>query len=126
VIKPIELNGQECRVTASIGISVFPTTRLDESSLMMHADIAMYHAKEEGKNNSSSTTVGSKRCRLERLTLETGCAARSSATSSLHYQAKLDLANNAIAGVEALLRWNMPSSVPCPRPSSFRWPRRRA
>jgi diguanylate cyclase (GGDEF)-like protein/PAS domain S-box-containing protein len=107
VIKPIELNGQECRVTASIGISVFPDDALDESSLMMHADIAMYHAKEEGKNNFQFYDGRLETLSLERLTLETRLRRAIERNElSLHYQAKLDLASNAIAGVEALLRWN--------------------
>src|SRR5690606_10336778 len=51
VIKPIEICGQECRITASIGISMFPGHGTDEQALMKNADIAMYLAKEEGKNN---------------------------------------------------------------------------
>ncbi len=51
IIKPITIKGQECHITASIGISVFPKDAEDEQSLMKSADIAMYFAKEEGKNN---------------------------------------------------------------------------
>ena len=50
-IKPMVLMGEECRITASIGISIFPKDGEDEQSLMKNADIAMYLAKEEGKNN---------------------------------------------------------------------------
>jgi diguanylate cyclase (GGDEF)-like protein/PAS domain S-box-containing protein len=50
-IKPIVLLGEECRVTASIGISIYPKDGEDEQSLMKNAGIAMYLAKEEGKNN---------------------------------------------------------------------------
>ena len=50
VIQPMVINGQECRVTASIGISIFPDDAQDEMALMTHADAAMYHAKEAGKN----------------------------------------------------------------------------
>ncbi|HSW25855.1 MAG TPA: EAL domain-containing protein, partial [Burkholderiaceae bacterium] len=107
VIKPIELNGQECRVTASIGISVFPDDAPDEASLMTHADLAMYHAKEEGKNNFQFYDGRLETLSLERLTLETKLRrAIERDELSLHYQAKLDLASNAISGVEALLRWN--------------------
>jgi len=49
--KPVVLLGDECRVTASIGISLYPQDGEDEQLLMKHADIAMYYAKEEGKNN---------------------------------------------------------------------------
>jgi diguanylate cyclase (GGDEF)-like protein/PAS domain S-box-containing protein len=107
VIKPVMIQGQECRVTASIGISVFPDDARDESALMSHADIAMYHAKEEGKNNFQFYDGRLETLSLERLTLETRLRrAIERDELSLHYQAKLDLASNAIAGVEALLRWN--------------------
>jgi diguanylate cyclase (GGDEF)-like protein/PAS domain S-box-containing protein len=109
VIKPIELNGQECRVTASIGISMFPDDAQDETSLMTHADLAMYHAKEEGKNNFQFYDGRLETISLERLTLETQLRrAMERDELSLHYQAKLDLARNTIAGVEALLRWTSP------------------
>ncbi|HEY6513940.1 MAG TPA: EAL domain-containing protein [Burkholderiaceae bacterium] len=109
VIKPIELNGQECRVTASIGISVFPDDALEEASLMTHADLAMYHAKEEGKNNFQFYDGRLETLSLERLTLESKLRrAIERDELSLHYQAKLDLARNSISGVEALLRWNSP------------------
>jgi diguanylate cyclase (GGDEF)-like protein/PAS domain S-box-containing protein len=51
IIKPIVIAGQECRVTASIGISMYPADGQDEQSLMKNADIAMYFAKEGGRNN---------------------------------------------------------------------------
>jgi diguanylate cyclase (GGDEF)-like protein/PAS domain S-box-containing protein len=107
VIKPIEIQGQECRVTASIGISVYPDDAQDETSLMTHADIAMYHAKEEGKNNFQFYDGRLETRSLERLALETRLRrAIERNEMSLAYQAKLELATNAIAGVEALLRWN--------------------
>jgi len=107
VIKPFELNGQECRVTASIGISVYPDDAADEASLMTHADLAMYHAKEEGKNNFQFYDGRLETLSLERLALETRLRRAIERNElSLHYQAKLDLASNRIAGVEALLRWN--------------------
>jgi diguanylate cyclase (GGDEF)-like protein len=51
IVKPLEIAGQECRVTASIGISMYPADAQDEQSLMKSADIAMYFAKEQGRNN---------------------------------------------------------------------------
>ena len=53
VARPFILYGQECRVTASIGISTYPQDGLDEQTLSKHADLAMYKAKEEGKTTSS-------------------------------------------------------------------------
>ena len=109
VIKPIKLLGQECRVTASVGISMFPRDAQDETTLMKNADIAMYLAKEEGKNNYQFFTSSIKQQTLERLTLETALRrALERREMSLHYQAKLDLKSGRINGAEALLRWKHP------------------
>ncbi len=106
-IKPVVLLGQECRVTASIGISMFPEDGEDEQSLMKNADIAMYHAKEEGKNNFQFYSKAIKSQSLERMALESNLRhAMERNEFALHYQAKVDLNNGAITGVEALLRWN--------------------
>jgi diguanylate cyclase (GGDEF)-like protein/PAS domain S-box-containing protein len=108
-IKPFLLNGQECRVTASIGIAMFPGDGEDEQSLMKNADSAMYYAKEQGKNNFQFYSQDIKSSSLERLSLETHLRhALEHHEFSLHYQAKLDLQNGAITGVEALLRWENP------------------
>ena len=50
LMPPMVIQGQECRVTASIGICIYPADAEDERSLMQNADIAMYRAKEKGKN----------------------------------------------------------------------------
>jgi EAL domain-containing protein (putative c-di-GMP-specific phosphodiesterase class I) len=101
--------GQECRVTASIGISMFPTNAQDEQSLMKQADIAMYLAKEEGKNNFQFYSETIQVQSLERLTLEASLRrALERSEFTLHYQAKLDLNTRKITGVEALLRWQNP------------------
>ncbi len=109
-IKPVDLAGQECRVTASIGVAMFPTDGLDEQSLMKNADIAMYYAKEEGKNNFQFYSHEIKTHSLERLALEANLRhALERDEFSVHYQAKLDLKTGTINGVEALLRWNSPA-----------------
>ena len=108
-IKPILLRGQECRVTASIGICVYPADAQDEQSLMKNADSAMYLAKEEGKNNFQFYSESIKTQSRERMTLETGLRhALERNEFFLHYQAKLDLKTQEITGVEALLRWQHP------------------
>jgi EAL domain-containing protein (putative c-di-GMP-specific phosphodiesterase class I) len=101
--------GEECRVTASIGISTYPQDGQDEQSLMKNADIAMYFAKEEGRNNYQCYSENIKSMSNERLTIETNLRhAMERNEFSLDYQAKLDLRTRAISGVEALLRWNNP------------------
>ncbi|MCM5678151.1 PAS-domain containing protein [Schlegelella sp. S2-27] len=107
VIEPIVVMGQPCRVTASVGICLYPTDGPDEQTLMKNADIAMYQAKEEGKNNYQFYSKEIKTLSLERLALESSLrTALQRGEFSLHYQAKLDLHKETITGVEALLRWN--------------------
>ena len=108
-IRPVELLGREYRVTASIGIATYPQDGGDEQTLMKNADIAMYFAKEEGKNNFQFYSKDIKSQSLERLTLENHLRhAAERGELAVHYQAKRDLASGSITGVEALLRWNNP------------------
>jgi diguanylate cyclase (GGDEF)-like protein/PAS domain S-box-containing protein len=105
-IKPMVLAGQECRVTASIGVALFPSDGADEQTLMKNADSAMYFAKEEGKNNFQFYSSEISSATMERLTIETHLRrAMDRGELSLNYQAKLDLQTSQITGVEALLRW---------------------
>ncbi len=105
--QPIMLMGQECRVTASIGVCLYPGDGEDEQSLMKNADMAMYHAKEEGRSNFQFYSSETKAQSLERLTLESSLRrALERNEFRLHYQAKVDLRTGAITGVEALIRWH--------------------
>jgi diguanylate cyclase (GGDEF)-like protein len=109
IAKPFRLIGQEFRVTASIGISTFPADGLDEQTLTKHADVAMYHAKEEGKNNFQFYSEKLNAHSLERLTLESSLRhALERGEFRLHYQAKRDIASGHVTGMEALLRWEHP------------------
>ena len=106
-IKPMVLMGEECRVTASIGVSIYPKDGQDEQSLMKNADIAMYFAKEEGKNNVQFYSKNIHSHSNERLSIETNLRmAMERKEFSLEYQARLDFKTGDITGVEALLRWN--------------------
>jgi len=107
--KPVVLLGGECRVTASIGISVFPQDGEDEQLLMRNADIAMYYAKEEGKNNFQFYSKDIQSRSTGRLAIETNLRlALERNELSLHYQAKVNFKTGLITGVEALLRWQNP------------------
>jgi predicted signal transduction protein with EAL and GGDEF domain len=106
---PFVLLGQEFRVTASIGISTYPLDGQDEQTLTKNADIAMYQAKEDGKNNFQFYSEKLNANSLERLTLESGLRhALERNEFELHYQAKRDIADGRITGMEALLRWQHP------------------
>lgn len=106
-IKPFILGGRECRVTASVGISMFPRDGNDEHWLMKNADIAMYYAKSEGKNNYQFYSADIRSQSIERLVMENNLRyALERNELTLHYQAKRDLGTGVITGVEALLRWD--------------------
>ncbi|MBI4767879.1 MAG: EAL domain-containing protein [Deltaproteobacteria bacterium] len=108
-LKPMVIMDQECRITASIGISLYPRDGQDEQTLMKNADIAMYLAKEEGKNNYQFFSQKMKAHSFERLSLETNLRqALERREFSLHYQPQLDFKTGVITGVEALLRWQNP------------------
>lgn len=109
IAKPFFLLGQEFRVTASIGISAYPLDGTDEQTLTKNADIAMYQAKEDGKNNFQFYSEKLNANSLERLTLESSLRhALERGEFQLHYQAKRDMATGQITGMEALLRWKNP------------------
>ena len=109
VMKPVIILGQECRVTASIGICVHPEEGQDDQAVMKNADMAMYLAKEEGKNNYQFFSSRMRSHSIERLALETNLRrALEQDEFSLHYQAKVNFRTGAITGVEALLRWQSP------------------
>ena len=95
-------------------------------TLTKNADMAMYLAKEDGKNGFRFFTKEIKTQSIERLTLESALRrALERDQFSLHYQPKIDMASGQITGVEALLRWN-PSRISalCRRGTSFRSPRK--
>jgi diguanylate cyclase (GGDEF)-like protein len=109
LVMPFATLGQEFHVTASIGISTYPTDGEDEQTLMKNADIAMYRAKEEGKNNFQFYSKELNEHSLERLTMESNLRrALERNEFRLHYQPKIDLRSGQITGVEALLRWQHP------------------
>jgi diguanylate cyclase (GGDEF)-like protein len=109
IAEPFILLGQEFRVTASIGISTYPADGRDEQTLTKNADIAMYQAKEDGKNTFQFYSEKLNANSLERLTLESSLRhALERDEFELHYQAKRDMATGRITGMEALLRWQHP------------------
>jgi diguanylate cyclase (GGDEF)-like protein len=109
IAKPFSMQGHEFRVTASLGISRFPVDGRDEQTLTSRADIAMYHAKASGKNNYKFFVDELDRNPLERLALESSLRqALVRGEFRLVYQAKREIANGRVTGMEALLRWQHP------------------
>ena len=104
--QPFVIDGQELHITASVGISVYPE---DGRTLLKNADIAMYRAKEKGKNNFQFYSAQIDNYSVERLALESGLRrALERDEFTLHYQPKVNIASGLITGMEALLRWQHP------------------
>jgi predicted signal transduction protein with EAL and GGDEF domain len=109
VAQPFVLSGRECHVTASIGISVYPEDAGDVQALLKNADIAMYRAKDSGKNIFQFYSAQANRHSLEKLALETDLRhALDRHELRLHYQPKINTRSGCITGVEALIRWDHP------------------
>ena len=104
---PHPIADAEFRITASIGISIFPDDGQDETSLMKNADIAMYQAKRHGKNNCQLYCEELQSHMERRFMLESGLRqALERQEFTLAYQPKVCAASGRIIGAEALLRWN--------------------
>jgi diguanylate cyclase (GGDEF)-like protein len=115
VSRPLQLSGHECNTTASIGIAIYPSDGTDGQTLTRNADIAMYLAKEDGKNGFRFFTNEVKTQSIDGLTLESALRrALERHQLALHYQPKVDVVTGQITGVEALLRWTHPvlGSIP--------------
>jgi diguanylate cyclase (GGDEF)-like protein len=106
---PYLLDKKDCHVTVSIGISTFPADGGDSQSLLKAADVAMFRAKETGRNNYQYYLPSMNIHTLERLELESDLRrALERGEFFLHYQPKVEIASGLITGVEALLRWKHP------------------
>jgi diguanylate cyclase (GGDEF)-like protein len=106
---PYLLGEKACHVTLSIGISVFPSDGNDSKELLKAADVAMYRAKDMGRNNYQYYLPSMNVHTLERLELESDLShALERGEFLLHYQPRVELATGLITGTEALLRWRHP------------------
>lgn len=101
----------EMRITASIGISIYPEDGQDSTTLIKNADLAMYTSKAEGKNNYSFFSSKLSDLLHEKTKLITALKDAVAAENQFHllYQPKISLRTNKIVSVEALIRWNSPS-----------------
>lgn len=107
--KPIVIDGHEVFVTTSIGISLFPNDGMDKNALITNADVAMYRAKEEGRNHFQFYTYGMNATTVENLALENDLRrAIERDELLLHYQPQISLPDRKIVGFEALVRWQHP------------------
>ncbi|MEP0872069.1 diguanylate cyclase [Trichocoleus desertorum AS-A10] len=116
---PFTSNHQDLHLTASIGVAFAPYDGEDAQTLLKHADTAMYHAKQQGKNNCQlyDTLMNTKA--LEQLVLENSLyKALDREQFVLHYQPQISLDSDQLIGMEALLRWQHPDLGAIP-PSRF-------
>ena len=105
----MHVDGQELGVSASIGICAYPADGKDAQTLLANADIAMYRAKEQGRNRSCFYSADLNTLSQERLGLEAGLRhAIERGELDVFYQPKIDFASGRVTGVEALIRWRHP------------------
>ena len=108
--QPYILEGYTLHVTASIGISVFPHDGDTVEELMKHSDVALYHAKSEGRNNYQFFKQEMNSNARERLLMEHDLRlAVENEEFILHYQPQIDVITGQMIGVEALVRWQHPN-----------------
>ena len=106
---PMLIGSQHLNTSCSIGISLYPFDGKDSATLMKHADVAMYYAKERGRNNYRFFSTEMNLRAQERLSIENylRLALRRNELL-LHYQPRIRMSDGALTGVEALVRWSHP------------------
>jgi diguanylate cyclase (GGDEF)-like protein/PAS domain S-box-containing protein len=107
--KPLVIGDRELVVTVSIGITIYPFDNAEIQGLLKNADMAMYHAKEAGRNNFQFYSSSMADKASERMGLEMSLRrALNEGELVLHYQPILDMTSGEIVGVESLVRWMHP------------------
>ena len=105
----VRLDNQETFTSASVGIAMFPDDGSNASTLLKNADTAMFRAKEQGRRCFQFYKAEMSVNAMERLELENSIRqAIENSEMVIHYQPTIDIHNNEISGVEALLRWQHP------------------
>ncbi len=119
VSQPFLLNNQEVVITASIGIIIYPSDGDNVDILLKNVDVAMYHAKNQGRNNYQFYRQSLNATAFERLELENHLhKALDRGEFLLYYQPRMDIRTGKIVGMEALLRWQHPDKGLIP-PAEF-------
>jgi diguanylate cyclase (GGDEF)-like protein len=109
VSRPIAIAGTEVRVTPSMGVSLYPRDGIDFETLLRHADLAMYIAKDRGRNDVAYFEEGMGVAVRTRTALEADLRrAVEREEFEVHYQPRVCVASGRITGAEALVRWRHP------------------
>lgn len=119
IAQPFQVAERELRVTASIGISMYPSDGKNMDSLLSNADMAMYRAKDQGRNTFRFFETEMTERAVQRLHLETALrGALNRSELSLLFQPQVELSDGRIHGAETLLRWTHPE-LGCVSPLDF-------
>ena len=113
---PHHIGKHNLQITLSVGISIYPDDGTNAETLIKNADIAMLHAKDDGRNTFQFFKPSMNERALERQSIESGLRhALERHEFVLHYQAKVDLVTEMLTGTEALIRWQLPQrELVCP------------
>jgi diguanylate cyclase (GGDEF)-like protein/PAS domain S-box-containing protein len=107
--QPLSLHGQALVVSGSAGVAAYPGDGQDAATLIKQAELAMYRAKEAGRNTVEFFRPTMTARAHERLELEGALRhAVADGQFELHYQPQVDLASGRVVGLEALIRWRHP------------------
>jgi diguanylate cyclase (GGDEF)-like protein/PAS domain S-box-containing protein len=108
--EPFRLEQAVMQASISIGVAVYPRDGVTQEMLLKNSDIAMYHAKERGRNQFQYFSQELNRVTHERLEMETALRqAIANGQVEVHYQPQLNFRSGKIESCEALLRWNHPA-----------------
>ncbi len=104
--KPLHIEDTEHFISTSVGVSVYPDDSKDAKELIKYADMAMYRAKESGKNTFSFYQEEMTEKLFEKMLIESNLRkAIDNEEFTVHYQPQIDLKSGTITGLEALVRW---------------------
>lgn len=119
IAQPYQIDGRTLRISASIGLTVYPFDDADTETLLRHADQAMYLAKQGGRNRYHLFDAEHDRLAQIQQSVRTRVeAALANREFLLHYQPKVNMRTGRVVGAEALIRWQHPEQGLLP-PASF-------